>query len=143
MMKTLAGIAAAALMTTGLSVAASAATPYPPTVKTSVTIKAPTTKLKVKQKATLTVIVKAIGTAAPKSGKIKLTFQRKVKGKWRKVTKAEKNRLTASRKYRGKPAPMTIGWFKKRGTYRAVATFTPAPGTVFKPTTKALVLKVK
>lgn len=145
-MKKMLASAAVAVLIGGAAVtsAQAAPSPYPPTIKTSVSIKSVNgTTVKVLQKLRMSVTVKATGTAAPKSGKVALKFQRKVGAQWRAVTKAEKNRLKASRAYRGKPVTLNIGWVKQAGTYRALATFTPAAGTVFKPSLHTLVFRVK
>lgn len=146
MMKTLASIAAAALMFTGLSVATASADPYPPTVKTNVSMTKPASQgerpYKVKQPIRIFVKVTAVGTAAPKSGVITLNFQRKVGGKWRAVKKSEKIRGKMMRAYKGKKLTMKVGWFWKPGNYRTVVKFTPKAGTVFKPVTKTFSYRV-
>lgn len=150
MKKSVAGLAAVVLLLAGLvgltSTSASAAPPYPPTVTTKVIIKTPAENVgkayKVRQRIRLWVSVEATGTALP-HGTVTLHYMVKSKGKWRSVKKAEKNNVRASRKFTGKGKNFSIGYLKKKGTYKVRVVFTPTAGSVFKPSTKDLGFKVK
>lgn len=152
MKKMLAGVAAAALLSSGLvavsamtsASAAQAAPPYVPTVKTRTDVKSIKKRApyKVRKKTAFLVFVKASGTAQP-TGTLTLRFQRKVGGTWRFVKAAEHSTKPIKRTYTGGTLRIPGGKFKQVGRYRAVVTFTPKAGTVFKKskTSRNIIIK--